>query len=46
MALGFIDLEDAYDAVPRETVAKLRWMGIQDEEVKMAEGTDEEIKVF
>ena len=28
MALGFIDLEDAYDAVPRETVAKLRWMGI------------------
>ena len=28
MAVGFVDLEKAYDTVPRETVtATVRWMG-------------------
>ncbi len=29
MALGFVDLEQAFDIVPREMVmATLRWMGV------------------
>ena len=44
IAVGFIDLYEAYHTVPRETMAKVRWMGIQEEEVKMAEGTYEETK--
>ncbi len=29
MALGFVDLEKAFDTVPREMVmATLRWMGV------------------
>ena len=30
MSLGFVDLEKAFDTVPREMVmATLRWMGVQ-----------------
>ena len=39
-ALGFIDLEKAFDTVPREMVmATLRWMGVPEAEVRMVEGT-------
>ena len=39
MALGFVDLEKAFDTVPREMVmATLRWMGVQEAEVRMVEG--------
>ena len=39
MALGFVDLEKAFDTVPREMVmATLRWMGVPEAEVKMVEG--------
>ena len=39
MALGFVDLEKAFDTVPREMVmATLRWMGVPEAEVRMAEG--------
>ena len=42
MALGFIDLEKAFDTVPREMVmATLRWMGVPEAEVRMVEGTYE-----
>ena len=42
MALGFVDLERAYDTVPREMVmATLRWMGVPEAEVTMVEGTYE-----
>ena len=42
MALGFVDLEKAFDPVPREMVmATLRWMGIPEVEVRMVEGTYE-----
>ena len=42
MALGFVDLEKAFDTVPREMVmATLRWMGIPAAEVRMVEGTYE-----
>ena len=42
MALGFVDLEKAFDTVPREMVmATLRWMGIPEAEVRMVEGTYE-----
>ena len=42
MALGFADLEKAFDTVPREMVmATLRWMGIPEAEVRMVEGTYE-----
>ena len=40
MALGFIDLDKAFDTVPREMVmATLRWMGVPGAEVMMVEGT-------
>ena len=40
MALGFVDLEKAFDTVPREMVmATLRWMGVPEAEVRMVEGT-------
>ena len=40
VALGFVDLEKAFDTVPREMVmATLRWMGIPEAEVRMVEGT-------
>ena len=39
MALGFIDLEKAFDTVPREMVmATLRSMGVPEAEVRMVEG--------
>ena len=40
MALGFVDLEIAFDTVPREMVmATLRWMRVPEAEVMMVEGT-------
>ena len=40
--LGFVDLEKAFDTVPREMVmATLRWMGVPEAEVTMVEGTYE-----
>ena len=40
MALGFIDLEKAYDTVPRHmAMATLRWMGVPEAEVRVVEGT-------
>ena len=42
MALGFVDLDKAFDTVPREMVtATLRWMRVPDAEVMMVEGTYE-----
>ena len=42
VALGFVDLEKAFDTVPREMVmATLRWMGVPEAEVRMVEGTYE-----
>ena len=42
MALRFVDLEKAFDTVPRELVmATLRWMGVPEAEVRMVEGTYE-----
>ena len=42
MALGFVDLEKAFDTVPREMVmATLRWMRVPEAEVRMVEGTYE-----
>ena len=42
MALGFVDLEKAFDTVPSEMVrATLRWMGVPEAEVRMVEGTYE-----
>ena len=44
MALGFVDLEKAFDTVPREMVmATLRWMGVPEAEVRMVEGMYEKI---
>ena len=41
-ALWFVDLEGAFDTVPREMVmATLRWMGVPEAEVRMVEGTYE-----
>ena len=45
MALGFVDLEKAFDTVPREMVmATLQWMGIPEAEVRMVGGTYEKTK--
>ena len=42
MALGFVDLEKAFDIVPREMVtATLWWFGVPEAEVMMVEGTYE-----
>ena len=42
MALGFVDLEKAFDTVPREMLmATLRWMGVPEAAVMMVEGTYE-----
>ena len=39
VALGFVDLEKAFDTVPREMVmATIRWMGVPEAEVRMLEG--------
>ena len=38
MALVFVDLEKAFDTVPREMVmARLRWMAVPEAEVMMVE---------
>ena len=38
LALWFVDLEKAFDTVPREKVmATLRWMGVPEAEVRMVE---------
>ena len=40
MALGFVDLEKAFDTVHREMVmATVWWMGVPEAEVRMVEGT-------
>ena len=40
MVLGYIDLEKAFDTVPRDmAMATLRWMGVPEVEVRMVEGT-------
>ena len=40
MAMGFVDLEKAFDTVPREMVmATLWWMGVPEAEVRMVEST-------
>lgn len=45
MAVGFINLEKAYDTVPRVIVmATLRWMGVPVAVVRMVIGTYEETK--
>ena len=45
IALGFVDLEKAFDTVPREMVmATLRWMGVPEAEVRMVEGMYEKTK--
>ena len=42
MALGFVDMEKAFDTVPREMVmAMLWWTGVPEAEVEMVEGTYE-----
>ena len=42
MVLGFVDLENAFDTVPREMVmATLRWMGVPEAEVRIVEVTYE-----
>ena len=42
MVLGFVDLEKAFDTVPREMVmATLRWTGAPEAEVRMVEGMHE-----
>ena len=39
MAMGFVNLENAFDTVPTEMVmTTLRWMGVPEAEVRMAEG--------
>ena len=45
MVLGFVDLEKAYDTVPRELVmSTLRWMDVPEAEVRMVEGLYEGTK--
>ena len=42
MVLGLVDLQKAFDTVPRDMVmATLRWMGVPEAEVMMIEGTYE-----
>ncbi len=42
MALGFVDLEKAFDTVAREMVmATLRWMGVPEAAVRTVEGMNE-----
>ena len=38
MALGFVDMDKAFDTVPREMVmATLRWMGVSEAELRVVE---------
>ena len=42
IALWFVDLDKAFDTVPKEiVVATLRWMGVPEAEVRMVERTYE-----
>ena len=43
MAVGFVDLEKAYDTVPRE-MATVRWMGVPEAEARMVEAMYERTK--
>ena len=44
-AVGFVDLEKAYDEVPREMVAAtVRWMGVPEAEARMMEVMYERMK--
>ena len=46
MAVGFVDLEKAYDTVPREMVmATVRWVGVPEAEARMMEAMYEITKV-
>ena len=46
MALGFVDIEKAFDTVPREMVMMtLRWMGVLKAEARMVEGIHEKTTV-
>ena len=39
MSMGFVELEKAFDTVPTEMVmVTLRWMGVPEAEVRIAEG--------
>ena len=45
MTLGFVDLEKAYDTVPRKMVmVTLRWMGVPEAEVMLVERMYERMK--
>ena len=45
MAVGFVDLEKAYDTVPREMVmATVRWIGVPEAEARMVEAMYEGTK--
>ena len=45
MAVGFVDLEKAYDTGPREMVmATVRWMGVPEAEARMVEAMYERRK--
>ena len=42
MAMGFVDLDKAFETVPRKMMmATLRWIGVPEAEVRMVEGTYE-----
>ena len=46
MALGFVDMERAFDTVPSEMMmATLRWKGVPYAEVRMVEGMYEKTRV-
>ena len=45
MALAFVDLEKAFDTVPRQmAITTLRWMGAPESEIKMVEAMYENTK--
>ena len=45
MAIKFIDLEKTYATIPRETtMGTLRWVGVPEGEVRLVEGTYEDMK--
>ena len=45
MALAFVDLEKAFETVPRKmAMATLRWMGAPESEVNMVEAMYEDTK--
>ena len=39
IALGFVDLEKAFDTVREMAMATLRWMRVSEAEVRVVEGT-------